>query len=105
MISPVQGRGDGAVTRLRPAAWLIAAAAVFLLAVAGYALLVRSSPQFFWKQIDTAVYGGGGIVVRNQPVMLYALDLGPAKLPFLYSPFAALLFAAASGASFATWQV
>jgi len=30
---------------------------------------------------------------------------GAAKLPFTYTPFAALLFAAGSGASFATWQV
>ena len=37
--------------------------------------------------------------------MLYALRLGPAKLPFIYPPFAALLLAAGSGASFATWQV
>jgi alpha-1,2-mannosyltransferase len=37
--------------------------------------------------------------------MLYALRLGAAKLPFTYTPFAALLFAAASGASFAAWQV
>ena len=43
--------------------------------------------------------------VRNQPAMLYALELGVAKLPFIYTPFAALLFAAPSGASFATWQV
>ena len=31
--------------------------------------------------------------------MLYALRLGPARLPFTYPPFAALLFAAVSGAS------
>ena len=37
--------------------------------------------------------------------MLYALELGAAKLPFTYTPFAALLFAAGSGVSFATWQV
>jgi alpha-1,2-mannosyltransferase len=36
--------------------------------------------------------------------MLYALRLGPAKLPFIYTPFAALLMAAGSGASFAAWQ-
>jgi alpha-1,2-mannosyltransferase len=93
------------VTRIRPAAWLLAAVALFLLAVAGYALLVHGSPQYYWKQIDTAVYRGGGIAARNQPAMLYALQLGPAKLPFIYTPFAALLFAVASGASFATWQV
>ncbi|HMI24303.1 MAG TPA: glycosyltransferase 87 family protein, partial [Streptosporangiaceae bacterium] len=93
------------MNRIRPAAWLMAAVALFLLAVAGYALLVHASPQYYWTQIDTAVYRDGGIAVRNQPAMLYALKLGPAKLPFIYTPFAALLLAAASGASFATWQV
>jgi hypothetical protein len=85
------------VTRIRPAAWLIAAVALFLLAVAGYALLVHASPQYYWKQIDTAVYRDGGIAARNQSAMLYALQLGTAKLPFIYTPFAALLFAAANG--------
>jgi alpha-1,2-mannosyltransferase len=93
------------VTRIRPAAWLTAAIALFLVAVAGYAVLVHASPQYYWAQIDTAVYRDGGIAARNQPAMLYALGLGPAKLPFIYAPFAALLFAAGSGASFATWQV
>src|ERR1700735_1363895 len=83
----------------------MAAVVLFLLAVAGYALLVHASPQYYWTQIDTAVYRGSGIAVRNQPAMLYALELGSGKLPFTYTPFAALLFAAGSGASFATWQV
>jgi alpha-1,2-mannosyltransferase len=93
------------VTRVRPAAWLIAAVALFLLAVAGYVLLVHALPQYYWQQIDTAVYRDGGIAARNQPAMLYALHLGPAKLPFVYPPFAALVVAAGSGASFAIWQV
>jgi alpha-1,2-mannosyltransferase len=93
------------MSRIRPAAWLVAAVALFLLAVAGYALLAHASPQYYWTQIDTAVYRDGGIAVRNQPATLYAVKLGPAKLPFTYTPFAALLFAAGSGASFATWQV
>src|SRR5947209_19804878 len=97
MTRPVQAEEDGAVTRIRPAAWLMAAVALFLLAVAGYALLVHASPQYYWTQIDTAVYRGGGIAVRNQPAMLYSLQLGPAKLPFIYTPFAALMFAAATG--------
>ncbi len=92
------------MTRIRPAAWLMAAVALFLLAAAGYALLVHVSPQYYWTQIDTAVYRDGGIAARNQPAMLYALRFGAAKLPFDYTPFAALLFAAGSGASFATWQ-
>jgi hypothetical protein len=82
----------------------MAAVALFLLAVAGYALLVHASLQYYWTQIDTAVYRDGGIAVRNQPAMLYALEFGPAKLPFTYTPFAALLFAVGSGASFAIWQ-
>src|SRR5580704_11367549 len=89
-----------AVTRIRPAAWLTASVTLFLLAVAGYALLVHAFPQYYWTQIDTAVYRDGGIAVRNQPAMLYALGLGAAKLPFIYPPFAALLFAAGGGASF-----
>src|ERR1700749_4644085 len=83
----------------------MASVALFLLAVADYVLLVHAFPQYYWKQIDTAVYRDGGIAVRNQPAMLYALGLGPAKLPFIYAPFAALLFAAGSGAAFVTWQV
>src|ERR1700674_330787 len=93
------------MTRVRPAAWLMAAVALFLLAMAGYALLVHASPQYYWAQIDTGVYRDGGIAARNQPTILYALALGPAKLPFTYTLFAALLFAAGSGASFATWQI
>ncbi|HZR50643.1 MAG TPA: glycosyltransferase 87 family protein [Streptosporangiaceae bacterium] len=82
----------------------MAAVALFLLAVAGYALLVHAFPQYYWAQIDTAVYRDGGIAARNQPTMLYTLELGADKLPFIYTPFAALLFAAGTGASFATWQ-
>jgi alpha-1,2-mannosyltransferase len=92
------------VTRIGPAAWLTAAIALFLVAAAGYALLVHGSPQYYWAQIDTAVYRDGGIAARNQPAMLYSLGFGPAKLPFIYAPFAALLFAAGSGVSFAAWQ-
>src|ERR1700722_10385946 len=83
----------------------MASVALFLLAVAGYALLGHATPQYYWEQIDTAVYRDGGIAVRDQPAMLYALGLGPAKLPFTYAPFAALLFAAGSAASFVIWQV
>jgi alpha-1,2-mannosyltransferase len=72
--------------------------------VAGYALLVHAFPHYYWQQIDTAVYRDGGIAARNQQAMLYTLRFGPAKLPYIYPPFAALVLAAASGASFATWQ-
>jgi alpha-1,2-mannosyltransferase len=78
---------------------------LFLLAVAGYVLLVRAFPQFYWKQTDATVYRDAGLVVRHHPAKLYALQLGAGKQPFTYSPFAALLFAAASVLSFADWQV
>jgi alpha-1,2-mannosyltransferase len=92
------------VTGVRPVAWLLAAVALFLVAVAGYVLLGHGSPRYYWAQIDTAVYRDGGIAVRHQPAMLYALRFGAARLPFIYTPFAALAFAAGSGASFAVWQ-
>src|ERR1700730_17019267 len=83
----------------------MASVALFLLAVAGYVLLVHAYPQYYWAQIDTAVYRDGGIAARNQPSMLYALRLGAAKLPLIYPPLPAPLLAAGGGASFAAWQV
>ena len=35
------------MTRIRPAAWFMAAVALFLLAVAGYALFVHASRQYY----------------------------------------------------------
>jgi alpha-1,2-mannosyltransferase len=93
------------VTRIRPAGWLVAAGALFLVAVAGYALLVHAFPQDYWKQTDATVYRAAGIAVRHHPARLYSLRLGVSKDPFLYPPFAGLLFAAASVLSFADWQV
>ena len=58
----------------------MAAGALFLLAVAGYALLVHASSQY-WTQIDTAVYRDSGIAVRNQPAMLYACLLYTSPSP------------------------
>src|ERR1700733_14910804 len=82
----------------------MASVALFLLAVAGYALLVHATPQYYWEQIDTAVYRDGGIAVRDQPAMLYALGLGPAKLPFTSALFAPLRSGAGSAGSFVVWQ-
>jgi alpha-1,2-mannosyltransferase len=105
--APAPGRAEEAetLTRIRPAGWLALAVALFLLAVAGYALLVHAFPQDYWKQTDATVYRAAGLVVRHQPAGLYALGLGVAKQPFTYTPFAALLFAVASVLSFADWQV
>ncbi len=93
------------LTRIRPAAWLALAVALFLLAVAGYALLVHTLPQDFWKQTDATVYRAAGLAVRHRPDSLYAVGLGVANQPYTYTPFAALVFAVASVLSFADWQV
>ena len=93
------------MTRIRPAGWLALAAALFLLAVTGYALLVHALPQDYWKQTDASVYRAAGLAIRRQPAGLYALRLGVGQQPFTYTPFAALLFAVASPLSFAGWQV
>jgi alpha-1,2-mannosyltransferase len=103
--APTRTEEAKTLTRVRPAGWLALAAALFLFAVAGYALLVHAFPQDYWKQTDATVYRAAGLVVRHQPAGLYALGLGVAKQPFTYTPFAALLFAAASLLSFAGWQV
>jgi hypothetical protein len=57
------------VTRIRPAAWLAASVTLFLLSVAGYALLVRTSPQYYWAQpARRARCWGGG---RPEPSWFY----------------------------------
>ncbi len=92
------------VTRIRPAGWLVLAGALFLAAVAVYAWLIST---YFptWVATDATTYRDAGIAVQAHPAQLYALRLGVGRQPFTYPPFAALLFAAASGLSFATWQV
>ena len=93
------------MTRIRPAGWLALTAALFLLAVAAYAMLVHALPQDYWKQTDASVYRAAGLAIRQQPARLYALRLGVGQQPFTYTPFAALLFAPASLLPFADWQV
>lgn len=93
------------VTRIRPVGWLALGVALFLFAVAGYALLVHTLPQDYWQQTDATVYRAAGLAVRHSPARLYSLALGVANQPYTYTPFAALLFAAASVLSFADWQV
>ena len=56
------------MTGIQSAAWLIVAVTLFLLAVAGYALLVHVYPQYYWAQIDSAVPVDGRVDMR--PVVL-----------------------------------
>src|SRR5947208_7515106 len=61
-------------------------------------------PQVYWQQTDAQVYRDAGAAVLHHRD-LYRLALGPARLPFTYPPFAALLFAAASPAPLAVWRL
>jgi alpha-1,2-mannosyltransferase len=75
-------------------------------AVAGYAVLCYHFPQWYWQQTDATVYRGAGLLVRHRPDQLYTINVGsPTALPYLYTPFAALIFAAGSLLSFSLWQV
>jgi alpha-1,2-mannosyltransferase len=92
------------VTRIQPAGWLVMAGALFLAAVAVYAwLIVAYFPN--WVASDATVYRDAGIAVHTDPGQLYSLRLGVGRDPFIYPPFAALLFAAASWLPFTVWQV
>src|SRR5215469_18914994 len=93
-------------TRIRRPGWLALAGALllFLVVVAGYGVLVSTSPSY-WQQTDLTVFRGGGFAVRSQSAQLYTLPLGVASQPFIYSPFAGLLFAVASPLSFLIWKV
>ena len=92
------------MTRIRPAGWLALAGALFLVAVAGYGWLASAFPSY-WLQTDLTVFRAGGLAVHSHPGQLYSLPLGVARQPFIYTPFAGLLFAAASPFSFVVWKV
>jgi alpha-1,2-mannosyltransferase len=95
------------VTRIRsagrPAGWLVLASALFLAALAVYAwLIVTHYPT--WVATDATTYRDAGLAVHTHPAQLYSLRLGVGGQPFTYPPFAALLFAVASGLPFVFWQ-
>ncbi len=78
---------------------------LFAAAVAAHVAQIVIHPQFYWQQTDESVYRAAGAAVLGHHGMLYSLRLGSPRLPFTYPPFAALLFAAASPFSFASWQL
>jgi alpha-1,2-mannosyltransferase len=95
-------------------AWLLlgAGAAAFALAVALYAVYAKTHPyKWTLDPVDLAVYRAGGLIVRHiQPeynphayAPLYQwTGYGSLKLPFTYTPFAAIVFALVS---FVPWTL
>jgi alpha-1,2-mannosyltransferase len=96
-----------------PGSWLLLAGlAAFAVALAGYVIYAVIHPQSFTLDpVDLAVYRSGGFIVRHvRPLYnphlaapLYDwLGYGKLRLPFTYTPFAALVFALIS---FVPWWV
>ena len=109
-----------AVRSMRPARpawyrdrrWLLAGGtAAFAVAMAGYAVFVLTHPRVQWMEpVDLRVYTDGGLIVRHiapfydahSAAALYDWGGTAGHLKFTYTPFAAMVFAAASVASFWT---
>lgn len=72
--------------------------------VAGYAVMVRAVPGPLWTLPDTTVYRDAGLALRAHPGALYTARFGDPPLDYLYTPFAALVFAAASPFAFDVWK-
>jgi alpha-1,2-mannosyltransferase len=66
--------------------------------------LVCTNPGTFWRQTDAAVYRGAGASLWAHDGNLYTTLFGPARLPFTYPPFAAVVFSAGSHLPFLGWQ-
>jgi len=82
----------------RPAGWraLAWAAAAFGLALAAYVADVATHPiRFTLGWFDLNIYNHAGLITRHDPAMLYTWHFLPG-VQYLYTPFAALGFAAGS---------
>lgn len=73
--------------------WLLRAAAVFaVLSLAAYLTLALTRAEEMWWMGDLKVYQAGGDAVLAGGGGLYDAQVGAAKLPFTYTPWAALTF-------------
>jgi alpha-1,2-mannosyltransferase len=102
---------ESAGEKKAPASWLLLiGVAVFAVALAGYVIYAVIHPKSFTLDpVDLAVYRSGGLIVRHvRPLYdphlaapLYDwVGYGKLRLPFTYTPFAALAF---SLISFVPW--
>jgi alpha-1,2-mannosyltransferase len=79
------------------------AAVIFVVSICAYTLLTTHYRMYYWSLEDLRVYQlGGKVALHDGPLYTKAF---PSGLPFLYTPFAALLFALVSGAKFALLKV
>jgi alpha-1,2-mannosyltransferase len=72
--------------------------------VAGYIVMVHAVPGPLWTLPDTTVYRDAGQALHSRPGELYTAKFGSPPLDYLYSPFAALGFAAAAPLALDVWK-
>jgi alpha-1,2-mannosyltransferase len=72
--------------------------------VAGYVVMVHAVPGPLWTLPDTTVYRDAGLALRSHPGGLYTAKFGNPPLDYLYTPFAALSFAAAAPLALDVWK-
>jgi alpha-1,2-mannosyltransferase len=82
----------------------VLAAAVLAISLIAYARLTQRFPKDYWVLEDLDVYRlGAKVALHDGP--LYTDKFRANKLPFLYPPFAALLFAIVAGLKFTTLKL
>lgn len=72
--------------------WLPLGLALAAIAATAWVWTVRHHPDWLWRLIDLQVYDAAGDTLERSQHRLYARRFGDAKLPFIYPPFAALVF-------------
>jgi alpha-1,2-mannosyltransferase len=104
-----RARPAGAVWYLRRRPLLAAGAAAFAIGLAGYIGFIIADPKGWMEPVDLRVYTDGGLIVRHVTPFYRAHRGSPLydwpgylHLPFTYTPFAAMMFAAASLVPFGT---
>lgn len=72
--------------------WLPLGLVLTAVAAATWVWTVRHHPDWLWRLIDLSVYDDAGESLGKNQSQLYAKRFGIGKLPFIYPPFAALVF-------------
>lgn len=72
--------------------WLPLGLVLAAVAAATWVWTVRHHPDWLWRLIDLSVYDDAGDSLGENQSQLYAKRFGLGKLPFIYPPFAALVF-------------
>ncbi|NUS55753.1 MAG: DUF2029 domain-containing protein [Streptomycetaceae bacterium] len=72
--------------------WLPFGLLVAATAATAWVLTVRHQPDALWRLIDLGVYNDAGHSLERAQHRLYTHRFGEGKLPFIYPPFAALVF-------------